>query len=193
MSRRAYLLIAAGLAAVAVASVVVATRSNPRLVAGGDPDVASSPVRNGAPALRPRGWINSRPLERADLSGKIVLYDFWTYSCVNCVRTLPYVRAWYERYRRDGLVVVGVHSPEFDFEKDHDNVAKAVRKLRVTWPVALDDDHRVWDQFANQYWPAKYLFDRGNRLQLVHFGEGDYSHTEDVIRRLLGIDPRSPR
>ena len=193
MSRRGYLLIAAGLVAVAAASVVFATRVNPRRVAGGDADVAASPVRNGAPALRPRGWLNSAPLGPGQLSGKVVLYDFWTYSCVNCVRTLPHLRAWYARYSKDGLVIVGVHSPEFDFEKDHGNVAKAVRKLGVTWPVALDDDHHIWDQFANQYWPAKYLFDQHNHLQFVHFGEGDYSHTEDVIRRVLGVDPKAPR
>ena len=193
MSRRAYLLIAAGLVAVAVASVLFASRVNPSHVAGGDPDVAASPVRDGAPRLSARGWLNSEPLSRSDLNGKVVLYDFWTYSCVNCVRTLPHLRAWYDRYRRDGLVVVGVHSPEFDFEKDHGNVAKAVHKLGVDYPVALDDDHRIWDRFANQYWPAKYLFDRGNRLQFVHFGEGDYDHTEDVIRRLLGVGAKAPR
>jgi len=193
VSRRAYLLIAAGLAALAVASVVFATRVNPRRVAGGDADVTGSPVRNGAPALQARGWLNSPPLSPSDLRGKVVLYDFWTYSCVNCVRTLPHIRSWYERYAQDGLVVIGVHSPEFDFEKDHGNVAKAVQKLRVEWPVALDDDHHIWDRFANQYWPAKYLFGRDNRLQFVHFGEGDYSHTEDVIRRLLGVNRQAPR
>src|SRR5438105_1169392 len=193
MSRRAYLLVAAALAAVAVASVVFALRVNPSRVAGGDPDVAGSPVRNGAPALAARGWLNSRPLARSDLDGKVVLYDFWTYSCVNCVRTLPHLRSWYDRYARDGLVIVGVHSPEFDFERDHGNIARAARKLGVTWPVAFDDDHRIWDRFANRYWPAKYLFDRSNHLQFVHFGAGDYSHTDDAIRRLLGVPANAPR
>jgi len=178
---------------VAAGSVIYATRVNPRRVAGGDVDVSGSPVRNGAPALQPRGWLNSGPLQPAALKGKVVLYDFWTYSCVNCVRTLPHIRAWYSRYAKDGLVVIGVHSPEFGFEKDHGNVAQAVHKLGVTWPVALDDDHHIWDQFANQYWPAKYLFDRANHLQFVHFGEGDYSHTEDVIRRSLGVPAGAPR
>ena len=102
------------------------------------------PVPRPPPSSTPRAWLNSPPLSGQDLAGKVVVYDFWTYSCVNCVRTLPYLRAWHERYRQDGLVVVGVHSPEFDFEKDHGNVESAVARLKVTWPVALDDEESTW-------------------------------------------------
>jgi hypothetical protein len=112
---------------------------------------------------------------------------------VNCVRTLPYVRAWHERYADDGLVIVGVHSPEFDFEKDHDNVARAVKELDVTWPVALDDDMAIWNAFGNQYWPAKYVTDRQGQVRYFHPGEGAYDETEDVLRLLLGVAPTSPR
>ncbi len=145
------------------------------------------------PALDAKGWINSAPLTTATLTGKVVLYDFWTYSCINCVRTFPYVRAWYDRYRADGLVVVGVHSPEFDFEKVHSNVIAAVKRLRVTWPVALDDDMTIWRAFKNQYWPADYVADRTGHLRYEHFGEGDYDNTENVLRSLLGVAASSPR
>jgi thiol-disulfide isomerase/thioredoxin len=121
-----------------------------------------------------------------------VLYDFWTYSCINCVRTLPYIRAWYDRYRADGLVVIGVHSPEFDFEKVHSNVESAVKRLQVTWPVALDDDMTIWSAFNNQYWPADYIADRTGHLRYSHFGEGDYDNTESVIRTLLGVPASTP-
>jgi thiol-disulfide isomerase/thioredoxin len=146
-----------------------------------------------APALVAKGWLNSPPLTSADLMGKVVLYDIWTYSCVNCVRTLPYVRSWYDRYRGDGLVVIGIHSPEFDFEKVHSNVAAAVQRLGVTWPVALDDDMTIWNAFNNQYWPAKYLADRQGHIRYTHFGEGEYSKTEDAIRALLGLPASAPR
>src|SRR5262249_56551017 len=123
-------------------------------------------------------------LTPARLQHKVVLYDFWTYSCVNCVRTVPYLRAWYDRYRSDGLVVIGVHSPEFNFEKNHANVRRAVKRLGVDYPVALDDDMTIWNQFGNQYWPADYLFSRSNRQAEVHFGEGGYTQTENEIRNL---------
>ena len=122
-----------------------------------------------------------------------MLYDFWTYSCINCVRTFPYVRAWYDRYRADGLVVIGVHSPEFDFEKVHSNVEAAVKRLDVTWPVALDDDMTIWNAFDNQYWPADYIADRTGHLRYTHFGEGDYDNTENVMRTLLGVPASTPR
>jgi thiol-disulfide isomerase/thioredoxin len=122
-----------------------------------------------------------------------VLYDIWTYSCINCVRTLPYVRAWYDRYKADGLVVVGVHSPEFDFEKVHSNVTSAVKRLDVTWPVALDDDMTIWKAFNNQYWPADYVADRSGHIRYAHFGEGDYDNTENVLRSLLGVAATTPR
>jgi thiol-disulfide isomerase/thioredoxin len=116
-----------------------------------------------------------------------VLVDFWTYSCINCLRTLPQLRAWYDTYKKDGLVVVGVHTPEFAFEHVYSNVRSAVRRLDVTWPVALDNTYTTWSEYANQYWPADYLVDRKGEVRAVHFGEGDYMTTEDQIRALLGV------
>jgi thiol-disulfide isomerase/thioredoxin len=177
---------------VAVAAVLVGTRTDPSKVSG-TVDTSHLKVGPVAPALEAKGWINSPPLQRSDLTGKVVLYDFWTYSCINCRRTFPYVRAWFDRYRPDGLVVIGVHSPEFDFEKVHRNVESAVKRDDVTWPVALDDGMKIWDAFQNQYWPADYVTDRLGRIRYTHFGEGDYTNTENVIRRLLGVAPSSPR
>jgi len=131
-------------------------------------------------------WINSKPLTLRELHGKVVLIDFWTYSCINCLRTLPHVKAWYRTYQRRGLVVVGVHTPEFAFEHVAGNVRSAVRRLGVEYPVALDNDYGTWNAWQNQYWPAKYLIDRRGHLRYYHFGEGDYDTTEARIRSLLG-------
>jgi cytochrome c biogenesis protein CcdA/thiol-disulfide isomerase/thioredoxin len=131
-------------------------------------------------------WINSKPLTLKELRGKVVLVDFWTYSCINCLRTLPHVKAWDRTYRKDGLVVLGVHTPEFAFEHVPSNVRGAVRRLGVEYPVALDNDYGTWDAFRNQYWPAKYLIDRRGHIRFVHFGEGEYDTTESRIRTLLG-------
>lgn len=120
------------------------------------------------------------------LRGKVVLIDFWTYSCVNCLRTLPYLKAWHEEYARDGLVVVGVHSPEFAFERVPANVARTSRDLGVAYPVALDNGFETWSAWRNQYWPAKYLVDRRGRVRYAHFGEGEYEETEAAIQELLG-------
>jgi thiol-disulfide isomerase/thioredoxin len=191
--RRKYLVLFGVLALVAVVAVAVAATSDPSKVAA-PLDVHHLPVGPAAPALTSAtGWINTTPLTSADLHGKVVLYDFWTYSCVNCVRAIPHVRAWYDRYARDGLVVVGVHSPEFDFEKNHSNVQAAVKRLGVDYPVALDDDMSIWNAFANQYWPADYIADRTGHLRAAAVGEGDYSQTENVIRALLGVAPTAPR
>src|SRR5580704_10282908 len=133
-----------------------------------------------------RQWINSPPLHRDQLRGSVVLVDFWTFSCVNCTRTIPHLRALLDRYRDRGLVIVGVHSPEFDFEKDPANVAAAVRRLGVTWPVALDSAMATWNAYGNQYWPAEYLVDRQGRLAYVHAGEGEYAGTESAVLQLLG-------
>jgi thiol-disulfide isomerase/thioredoxin len=191
-SGRVYLVIAGIVAVVAVASVLIAAGSNPSAISG-PVDTSHLPDNGPAPPLDAKGWINSPPLTAADLRGKVVLYDIWTYSCINCVRTLPYIRAWYDRYRADGLVVVGVHSPEFDFEKVHSNVAEAVKHLDVTWPVALDDDMKIWNEFNNIYWPADYVADRTGHLRYSHRGEGDYATTENVLRALLGVPATSPR
>jgi cytochrome c biogenesis protein CcdA/thiol-disulfide isomerase/thioredoxin len=130
-------------------------------------------------------WLNSPPLTREQLRGKVVLVDFWTYSCINCIRYIPYVRAWAERYRDQGLVVIGVHSPEFAFEKDPGNVRKAVADLGIRYPVALDNDLAIWRAFDNRYWPASYLADAQGRIRYHHFGEGSYDKTEAAIRALL--------
>jgi thiol-disulfide isomerase/thioredoxin len=130
-------------------------------------------------------WLNSAPLDAAALLGKVVLVDFWTYSCINCLRTLPYVRAWAGKYRDRGFVVVGVHTPEFAFEKDLGNVRKALRDLDIDYPVALDNGYAVWRSFNNRYWPAHYFFDATGRLRHTHFGEGKYMESEAVVQQLL--------
>ncbi len=139
-----------------------------------------------------QGWINSEPLTLAQLHGKVVLIDFWTYSCINCQRTQPYVNAWYDTYEKDGLVVIGVHAPEFAFEKVPANVQQAVTAAGIRYPVALDNDFTTWNAYDNRYWPAKYLIDRDGRVRYTHFGEGDYDVTESTIRSLLG-ETASPR
>jgi len=131
-------------------------------------------------------WINSKPLTLKKLRGKVVLIDFWTYSCINCLRTLPHVKAWYQAYHDKGLVVIGVHTPEFAFEHVPSNVRGAVRRLGIRYPVALDNDYATWNAFQNQYWPAKYLIDRSGHLRYYHFGEGSYDTTEARIRTLIG-------
>ena len=130
-------------------------------------------------------WLNSPPLTREQLRGKVVLIDFWTYSCINCIRSVPYVRAWQERYKDQGLVVIGVHSPEFAFEKDPANVRDAVADLGIRYPVALDNDLKIWSAFNNRYWPAHYLADAEGRIRYHHFGEGRTDLTEAAIRSLL--------
>ena len=147
---------------------------------GGLPIEGEMPSLGGA-----TGWLNSLPLTAEELRGKVVLVDFWTYSCVNCLRALPYVKAWYAKYKDHGLVVVGVHSPEFAFEKDPVNVRRAVGELGVTYPVALDNDYAIWQGFDNQYWPAHYFIDADGHIRGHHFGEGDYEESERTIRRLL--------
>ncbi len=130
-------------------------------------------------------WLNSPPLSAADLHGKVVLVDFWTYSCINCLRTLPFVKSWYEKYKDHGLVVIGVHAPEFAFEKDIGNVRHAVSDLGVGYPVVLDNDFTIWKAFNNQFWPAHYFVDAQGRIRSHHFGEGDYEASEQLIRELL--------
>jgi thiol-disulfide isomerase/thioredoxin len=131
------------------------------------------------------GWLNSPPITTGELHGKVVLVDFWTYTCINWLRTLPYVRAWAERYKENGLVAVGVHTPEFPFEQDIENVRWAAQDLHVDYPIALDDDYAVWDAFANRYWPAVYIADAEGRIRHHQFGEGGYEECERVIQRLL--------
>jgi len=130
-------------------------------------------------------WLNSPPLTPEALRGKVVMVDFWTYSCINCLRALPYVESWYEKYKDHGLVVIGVHAPEFAFEKDAGNVRRAVADLKVTYPVALDNDYAIWQAFNNQYWPAHYFIDATGRIRGHHFGEGNYDESEQTLRKLL--------
>ena len=138
-------------------------------------------------------WLNSEPLTAEGLRGRVVLVDFWTYSCVNWLRTLPYVSAWHETYGDRGLVVVGVHAPEFGFEHDLDNVRRAASELDVGYPVVIDNDFTIWRSFENHYWPAVYLVDRDGRVRFHHFGEGAYEETERAIQRLLGVDGETVR
>jgi thiol-disulfide isomerase/thioredoxin len=131
------------------------------------------------------GWLNSPPLTTDDLRGKVVLVDFWTYTCINWLRTLGYVRAWAEKYADHGLVVVGVHTPEFPFERDVDNVRAAAKDMRVEYPIALDSEYGVWEAFSNRYWPAVYIADADGRIRHHHFGEGGYEECERVVQQLL--------
>jgi thiol-disulfide isomerase/thioredoxin len=138
-------------------------------------------------------WINSGPLTMDELKGKVVLVDFWTYTCINCIRSAPYLKKWHERYSKKGLVIVGVHSPEFGFEGDVQNVRRAVKELGIGYPVAADSERATWNAFTNQYWPAKYLIDKEGFVQYVHFGEGGYAKIEGRIQELLGIDEKLGR
>lgn len=137
-------------------------------------------------------WLNSDPLTIASLKGKVVLVDFWTYTCINCIRTLPYVTKWYDTYKDQGLVVVGVHTPEFSFEKDTNNVADAIKRFNIHYPVAQDNVYGTWNAYSNHYWPAEYLIDKNGEIVYTHFGEGEYDHTENAIRHLLGLDESAP-
>jgi cytochrome c biogenesis protein CcdA/thiol-disulfide isomerase/thioredoxin len=159
------------------------------------PAVLTASAAEPQPALSDEGpfpdlggavaWLNSPPLSAKSLRGKVVLIDFWTYSCINCLRALPYVEAWASKYKDSGLVVIGVHTPEFAFEKDRANVEKAVRDLKVTYPVAIDSDYKIWQAFKNEYWPAHYFIDGKGRIRYHHFGEGEYDESERVIQELL--------
>lgn len=157
---------------------------------------ADLPVLGAAPDFTgTQRWFNTpgeRPLTLAELRGRVVLVDFWTYTCINCIRTLPYLKAWDARYRAAGLTIVGVHTPEFPFERDAGNVAGAIAQNGLRYPVAQDNDYATWDAYANRYWPAKYLIDARGRVRYAHFGEGDYEQTEQAIRALLGEAGRRP-
>jgi thiol-disulfide isomerase/thioredoxin len=134
------------------------------------------------------GWLNSEPLGPAELSGHVVLVDFWTLTCINWLRTEPYIRAWSQAYRDDGLVVIGVHTPEFSFEHDLDRVRHAIKERAIDYPVAVDNDYEIWSAFDNNYWPALYFVDREGIIRDHHFGEGRYEQSERVIQRLLGVE-----
>ncbi len=144
------------------------------------------PIEGELPSLSgATAWLNSPPLSAAGLRGKVVLIDFWTYTCINWLRTLPYVRAWAEKYREHGVVVIGVHTPEFSFEHDLDNVRRAARDMRIDYPIAVDNDYAIWDAFDNHYWPALYLVDAQGRIRSHQFGEGAYEQSEMMMQHLL--------
>ena len=150
------------------------------------PAAEQLPVERSAPSLDGAvQWLNSEPLTAAGLKGKVVLVDFWTYSCINCLRAIPYVEAWAQKYKDQGLVVIGVHAPEFAFEKNVDNVKKAIADIGITYPVAIDNNYAIWRAFDNEYWPAHYFIDAKGQVRHHHFGEGDYDQSERVIQQLL--------
>ena len=158
---------------------------------GPEPEATAQPERRiaeGPLAAEPVGidaWINTEPLTLEQLRGKVALVDFWTYTCVNCIRTFPYLKLWHSRYADDGLVILGIHTPEFEFEKDYGNVLEATRENGILWPVAQDNDFETWRAYENRYWPAKYLIDQDGVIRYTHFGEGKYAETEEEIRKLL--------
>jgi thiol-disulfide isomerase/thioredoxin len=160
----------------AIAGPTVANAQEPPSIVG------SSPLGGLTGAT---GWLNSKPLTAKELKGKVVLVDFWAYSCINCLRSLPYIEAWAQKYKDSGLVVIGVHTPEFDFEKDSPNVQKAIQKYGVTYPIALDSNRAIWDAFHNEFWPAHYFIDAKGKVRFEHFGEGKYDESEHWIQQLL--------
>ncbi|MCI4677340.1 cytochrome c biogenesis protein DipZ [Rhodoblastus acidophilus] len=178
--QKASVVMAPGEGAMMMKAGAGALKAEPARLVANLPDDGPAPALTGAVA-----WLDSPPLTWKELKGKVVLVDFWTYSCINCLRTLPYVRAWADRYRDQGLVVIGVHAPEFAFERDISNVKRAVADLHIDYPVAIDNDYAIWRAFGNQYWPAEYLIDARGHLRHQHFGEGDYAETEKAIQELL--------
>ena len=158
------------------------------LLAGMHPGLAAeaSATPTSAPNFTGIGnWLNSPPLDIKQLRGKVVLIDFWTYTCINCIHTLPYVKGWYDKYKDQGLQVIGVHTPEYPFERDTGNVKAAISRFGIRYPVAQDNDYATWNAWGNQYWPAIYLIDKKGQVVYSHFGEGDYQQTEAEIQRLL--------
>jgi thiol-disulfide isomerase/thioredoxin len=186
--------IALAAVAMVIATAVIITvvrQSGPAISNGASASSALLP--EGSRAAAPEftgidGWINSPPLTVAGLQGHVVLIDFWTFSCVNCVRTIPHLQQLYDTYRGKGLVIVGVHSPEFDFERMADNVRAAVTRLGVSWPVAIDSEMATWNAWSNSYWPAEYLIDKQGRVAYVQFGEGNYEVTDGAVGALLGLN-----
>ena len=179
LQRRTFLASAASVAA-AVAVPAITHAAGPAVQAATLPDFGPAPEFTGI-----ERWLNSEPLTLAQLRGRVVLVDFWTYACINCIRTLPHVNRWAELYTPQGLTVVGVHTPEFPFERITGNVEVAMRRQGVKHPVAQDNRYGTWRAYSNQYWPAAYLIDAQGRIRYKHFGEGEYDRTEAVIRALL--------
>lgn len=192
------------LAVVSVGAIAVSRRtSGQKIVKAAAPAASASaaakpvvtlPVLSpSAPDVVPAGWINTPGLTPADLEGKVVLYEFWTFGCYNCKNVLPHVKAWHARYAKDGLITLSIHTPEFDYEGKVENIQKFVTENEITYPVALDPDSHIWQAFQNHYWPNMFLHDQQGQRRYEHIGEGSYDETEDAIRLLLGVDPASPR
>lgn len=172
-----------GVVGIVVVAAVAVTLFSPQGTTG---PAVNLPSYGKAPGfLGIQAWINSPPLNISQLKGKVVLVDFWTYSCINCIRTIPYLNAWYSEYGNDGLVIVGVHTPEFQFEKNYTNVLAATRSFGIRYPVALDSNYGTWNAYHNEYWPADYLVDSNGTIRHEQFGEGNYNGTEAAIRTLL--------
>lgn len=167
-----------------IAAILLALAGLPARAAGPGEVGAAAPEFAGAGA-----WLNSEPLTMAKLRGKVVLIDFWTYSCINCLRTLPYLAKWYDTYKDKGFVIIGIHTPEFAFERVTRNVQAAIERFHIKYPVVQDNDYRMWKAYDNHYWPADFLVDQQGRIVAEHFGEGDYDKTEDEIRKLVAAGP----
>ncbi|HUB92630.1 MAG TPA: redoxin domain-containing protein [Candidatus Saccharimonadales bacterium] len=185
MKMNVYLIVLAVIAVIIVAAALSSFVFNKKL---SSPNVSISNLTNYGPAPNIQGiaaWINSQPLNLTQLRGKVVIVDFWTYSCINCIRSIPHLNAWYNAYGNNGLVIIGVSTPEFQFEHNYSNVYAAVQKFGIKYPVALDNNYSTWDAYGNEYWPADYIIDKNGDVRYVVFGEGDYNQTEEVIRSLL--------
>jgi thiol-disulfide isomerase/thioredoxin len=183
---KAHHILLAAILAGAIGSPVKASAKNDNFIQKVASAAAKLPVEGKFPSLTgATEWLNSQPLTAAGLRGKVVLVEFWTYSCINWRRTLPYVRAWNEKYKDHGLIVIGVHAPEFGFERDIDNVRRAATELGITYPIAIDNEYAVWRAFKNQYWPAFYFIDAQGRIRHHEFGEGGYQEAETIIQQLL--------
>ena len=190
-------LLLAAILASAIGAPVVTLAEDKRVVQQMAAAAVQLPIEGELPSLGgATGWLNSPALTAAGLRGKVVLIDVWTYTCINWLRTLPYVRAWAEKYKNQGLVVIGVHSPEFAFEKNLDNVRRAAKDMKVDYPIAIDNNYAIWRALNNEYWPALYFVDARGRIRHHHFGEGEYEQSEMIIQRLLaeagigGIDKK---
>ena len=183
---KANLLLLAAILASTVGAPIETLAANKSVARQMTPGAVQLPIEGELPSLGgATGWLNSPPLTADGLRGKVVLIDVWTYTCINWLRTLPYVRAWAEKYKNQGLVVIGVHAPEFAFEKNLDNVRRAAKDMRVDYPIAIDSDHALWRALKNQYWPALYFVDAQGKIRHHHFGEGEYERSERVIQQLL--------
>ena len=179
-------LLLAAILASAIGATIEALGQDKSAVHRKTPAAVQLPIEGALPSLNgATGWLNSQPLTADGLRGKVVLIDVWTYTCINWLRSLPYVRAWAEKYKNQGLVVIGVHAPEFAFEKNVDNVRRAAREMKVNYPIAIDNDYAIWRALKNEYWPALYFVDAQGQIRHHHFGEGEYEKSEMIIQQLL--------